>query len=105
MHFRVKHREKVAYWDMLDMLVLGGVLPKKPKKPWPKAKIRSDMVLGAAMDDGNAMNRHKWIEDWLVKRKYIVDDRKTCLTWEGFPTQRISRKNEPGITITLTEVV
>lgn len=104
MHFRVKHREKVAYWDMLDMLVLGGILPKKPKKPWPKAKIRSDMVLGAAMDDGNAMNRHKWIEDWLVKRKYIVDDRKTCLTWEGFPTQRISRKNEPCITITLTEV-
>ncbi len=106
MHFRVKHREKVAYWEMLDLLVLGGILPKKPKNaPWQKASIRSEMVLGAAMDDGNAMNRHKWIEDWLVKRKYLLDDRKKVLTWEAFPIQRISRKNEPSITITLTETL
>lgn len=41
---------------------------------------------------------------WLVKRKYIVDDKAKCLTWEGFPTQTVSRKNEPSITLTLTKV-
>jgi len=104
MHHMVKHKHKVAYWEMLDLLVMGQILPKKPKKPWEKATVRSAMVLGAAMDVDNAMARHKWCMDWLVKRKYIVDDKAKCLTWEGFPTQTVSRKNEPSITLTLTKV-
>ena len=60
------------------------------------------MHLGAAMDDGNAMNRHKWLEDWLVTRGYLVDDRKSCLTWETFPTQIVKRDGKYRIELTLT---
>lgn len=103
MHYMVKHKEKVKYWAMCDLLAKGEILPPPPKKPWDKATISSTMVLGAAMDDGNAMNRHKWVEDWLVTRGYVVDDSKKHLKWAGFPEQRVSRKNEPSITIILTE--
>ena len=56
------------------------------------------------MDDGNALARHKWVEDWLVTRGYIVSDRKSCLTWLGFPEQHVTRKEPPSITVTLTRV-
>jgi hypothetical protein len=56
------------------------------------------------MDDGNAMNRHKWIEDWLTTRGYIVDDRKKNLEWEGFPEQIVKRDGNYSITLTLTPI-
>jgi len=61
------------------------------------------MHLGAAMDDSNAMRRHKWVEDWLTTRGYIADDRKKVLTWEGFPEQRLSRYGERKIELVLTD--
>lgn len=103
MHFRVKHKEKVAYWTMLDLLAKGEILPPPPKVPWKKATLSSKMVLGAAMDEDNAMSRHKWILDWLVTRGYVADDKRKVIKWSGFPEQRVSRKEDPSITITLTE--
>lgn len=68
------------------------------------ASIRSTMYLGAAMDHGNAMNRHKWVEDWLVTRGYIVDDAPDCLQWDGLPQQEIKRDGDYRIALTLTEL-
>jgi hypothetical protein len=76
-------------------------IPGPPRKPLGKARITSRMVLGAAMDQDNAMSRHKWVCDWLSERGYIADDRAKCLTWTGFPEQRVTRKEPASITITL----
>jgi len=103
LHWRVKHNAKVAYWETLDNLQTVKRIPAPPKTPWTKVRVASVMVVGAAMDDGNAMNRHKWVEDWLVTRGYLVDDSKKHLTWDGVPTQRISRKEPASITLTLTQ--
>jgi hypothetical protein len=103
-HWRHLHSEKKAYWRTCDTLQAGGILPPPPPLPWAKATIASRMVLGNLMDDSNAMNRHKWVEDWLVTRGYLVDDSRKHLTWAGIPEQRVSRKNEPELEITLTRV-
>ena len=50
------------------------------------------MYLHSPMDDGNAMNRMKWVEDWLKAWGYITDDSKKHLEWTGFPKQVIDRK-------------
>jgi hypothetical protein len=108
-HWRARHREKKEYWDALDVyasvLAAGHpryVIPPPPPQPFPKATIRSVMYLGAAMDDSNAMRRHKWVEDWLTTRGYIVDDRKKCLKWAGFPEQIIKRDGNYRLVLTLT---
>jgi hypothetical protein len=101
MNWRKRHREKVAYWLTLDTMQWLGRLPDPPVKPLAKARISSRMVLGAAMDQDNAMSRHKWVCDWLSERGYIADDRAKCLTWTGFPEQHITRKEPASITITL----
>lgn len=94
-------REKKRYLKSLDTLQAAGVLPPPPDAAFATARISSVMVLGSAMDDDNAMTRHKWPKDWLKTRGYIVDDSKKHLTWTGFPEQRVSRKEEASITITL----
>jgi hypothetical protein len=76
-------------------------LPRNPET-LERAAIRSTMYVGTAMDDGNAMNRHKWVEDWLVSRKFLRDDRKKCLTWEGIPTQVVRRDGNYRIALTIT---
>jgi hypothetical protein len=112
-HWRTLHREKLAYWTTLDALAsfgarvtgagwCGFVVPAPPAAPMAQATLGSAMVLGAAMDDDNAMARHKWLVDWLRTRGYIVDDRKRRLTWAGFPEQTVTRKAEPRITLTLS---
>lgn len=90
-HWGQRHRDKIAYWDKLDMLVYAKRIPPAPPQPFARTSISSTMHLGAAMDDSNAMRRHKWVEDWLTTRGYIKDDRKTALRWEGFPEQVITR--------------
>lgn len=101
-HWRVVHREKTAYWAALDALQRCGRLPPPPAAPLPQVEVSSSMVLGGAMDDDNAMIRHKWLIDWLRTRGYIVDDRKRRLTWAGFPEQRVTRREAASITLTLT---
>lgn len=101
MHHMVKHRAKVAYWRHLDILQSGGILPPPPKEPMAKATITATLTLGNAMDDDNAMSRTKWCQDWLKTRGYIVDDSRKHLKWGGIPKQRISRRNEPCLELTL----
>jgi hypothetical protein len=82
----------------------AGNWPKvaPPAKPLPRALIASRMTLGARMDTGNAMNRHKWVEDWLVTRGYVENDNEDCLQWSGFPEQTVDRSSPYRIHITLT---
>lgn len=100
-HWSSRHKAKKAYWATLDALQLIGKLPAPPKRPLATAGISSVMMLGAAMDDSNAMRRHKWVEDWLKTRGYIKDDRKTCLFWTGFPQQIVKRDGNYRIILTL----
>lgn len=100
-HWRTIHNEKKRYQAHLDLLLTGGIIPPPPEVPMAKAKITSAMTLGGAMDDDNALARHKVAVDWLRTRGYIKSDRKTCLSWTGLPTQRITRKNEPCLELTL----
>jgi hypothetical protein len=60
------------------------------------------MVLHGAMDDDNAVARHKWLIDWLVARGFLASDRRTCVRWAAFPTQRVTRKEPARITLTAT---
>ena len=106
-HWRTRHAAKLNYWHELDMILLVPrrkpiyTAPEPPPAPLPKATITSVMYLGGAMDDSNAMHRHKWVEDWLVTRGYIADDSKKCLTWTGFPEQVIRRDGNYRLVLTL----
>jgi hypothetical protein len=109
-HWRTRHREKVAYWETLDMLAMMAEreslrapfrIPRAPAQPLARATISSTMYLGGPMDDSNAMRRHKWVEDWLVTRGYLADDRKKCLTWTGFPQQVVKRGQDYRIELQL----
>lgn len=79
--------------------ILKDELPAPPR--WAHATIRSTMHLGARMDTGNAMNRHKWVEDWLVTRGYLADDSEGVLRWTGFPEQIVKRDGNYRLEITL----
>lgn len=101
-HWRAAYAQKLAYWQALDaMLVLGTVEPP-PLHPLARAHIRSVMYLGGAMDDDNALARHKPLLDWLKTRGYVTDDRRKNLVWEGLPEQVIKRDGNYRIVLTLT---
>jgi len=144
MHYMQKHRIKVGYWALLDMMHLGAcdapainafyrlgrraasrslgaeieraclfasayvgakVARRDPNlvaQRWPRAAIRSVMYVGAKNDAGNAMNRHKWVEDWLVTRGFLVDDNPDALRWDGLPEQVVKRDGNYRIELTLT---
>ena len=104
MHWRVKHNAKVKYWGLCDERQMLKLLPKPPKTPWEHVTVESHMFLGGAMDDDNAMARHKWVFDWLVTRGYLADDKRNVVKWLGLPTQTMSRGKGKvhGITLYLT---
>ena len=101
-HWRVRHNERTAYWELLDGMRVCRHIPQPPPEPIPQAVLASHMVLGGAMDDDNALARHKHLVDWLVRRGYLASDRRTCVRWAGLPEQRVSRKVKPTITLTIT---
>jgi hypothetical protein len=111
-HWRRAWREKTNYCSMLDYIAAyppnsdGGLagceLPPPPSVPFAHVLVTSDMVLGGAMDDDNAVARHKWLLDWLVAHGYLASDRRTCVRWAAFPTQRVTRKEPARIHLTLT---
>lgn len=101
MHHMVKHRAKVAYWQHLDLLLAGKVIPPPPVPPLEKARLHVTMTLAQPMDDDNATARIKWAQDWLVRRGYVAGDSRRHLRLANFPVQRISRKNEPCLELTL----
>jgi hypothetical protein len=95
------HFGKKKYLAYLDDLQRYGLLPAPPAKRIEKASMSSVMKLGHAMDDDNAMARHKWPLDWLKTRGYVLDDRRACLTWKALPSQVVGRKQEYVIELTL----
>lgn len=101
-HWRSIEREKNAYWEQLDMRVMAKLIPRAPDTPIARASLRSVMHLGAAMDEDNAVARHKWPIDWLRKRGYIAGDRRKSLRWESFPEQIIKRDGNYRLVLTLT---
>jgi hypothetical protein len=99
---RRSHAEKLAYWEMLDMYVVLNRIPEPPASPIATATIRSVMYLGGAMDDDNAIARHKSAIDWLRKRRYIADDRRKNLRWESLPEQIVKRDGHYRLVLTIT---
>ena len=100
-HWRTRERTRKAYLAACDDLQLIGRVPAPPATPLPRALITAHMTLWNPMDDDNAKARCKHAIDWLVTRGYLVDDRRTCLTWTGDPTQTVSRTAAPSLTLHL----
>lgn len=103
-HWRFAYQEKLRYWMSLDDLQNTGILPAPPAQAYALASISSVMFLGGAMDDDNAMARHKPLLDWLKTRGYIQDDRKKNLVWEGLPQQIVKRDGNYRIMLTLSPI-
>lgn len=103
MHWRVKQKHKRAYWDLCDMYRLAGETPAPPTSPPAKARFTVTLYLHQMMDDGNAMNRLKWTEDWLTANGYIADDSRKHLEYAGLPEQVIDRKR-PRVEIVVEAV-
>lgn len=102
-NWRARAAAKKLYFTQLDLMQQAGLLPVPPAKPFTSATLASVMRLGNAMDDDNAMARHKFPLDWLKTRGYIADDRRQNLRWVGIPAQIVARKQDYSITLTLAE--
>jgi hypothetical protein len=100
-HWRKGYTQLKKFYAECDNRVMVKLLPTPPAEPWAKATITADLTMRNPMDDDNALSRCKWICDFLVTRGYVADDARTCLRWGGIPTQTISRKSEPCVTVTL----
>lgn len=103
-HWHSVHTKKKVYWTALDILQLRGEIPPPPRVPLRRARIASVMYLGGAMDDDNALARHKPVLDWLKTRGYIADDRKKNLVWDALPEQIVKRDGNYRITVTLIPI-
>ena len=101
-HWRAVDRAKRQYWVVLDVHQAMGKVPPPPPAPLPRATLRSVMYVGGAMDDDNAVARHKWAIDWLRTRGYIATDRRSGLRWEAFPEQIVRRDQNYRLVLTLT---
>lgn len=101
-HWRTIYAKKVAYWKQLDVLMMAGKIAPPMLQPWPSARIASVMYLGGAMDDDNAMARHKPVLDWLKTRGYVTDDRKKNIRWDALPEQVIKRDGNYRIVLTIS---
>jgi hypothetical protein len=103
-----RDRARRAYQAELDAWLAAGRVPAPPAAPIHRATVRSVMVLAGAMDDDNAIARHKALIDWLVRRGYVATDRRerkrdgASLRWATTPEQVISRSTNPQIIMTVT---
>ena len=68
LHWRAKHRAKLAYWATLDALVTAKRLPKPPAAPLPRARATVHFRVYNRMDRDNLVFRFKWVGDWLTTR-------------------------------------
>lgn len=103
-HWRVAWLEKTNYWKRLDSMLMAGLIPPPMLQPWSKVRIASVMHLGGAMDDDNAMARHKPLLDWIKTRGYVTDDRKKNIKWDALPEQIVKRNGHYRIVLTLSEI-
>lgn len=109
MQWRVKHHAKNNYWQRCDNVQLLGEFgifscPSPPIAPFTKATGAATLYVHQVMDEGNALNRLKWLEDWLVTRGYLEDDKPGCWRWVALPEQQIDRMN-PRVEISIAPVV
>ena len=91
-HWRVVLKEKKAYWERLDLLYCARELPKAPKSPPERTRLKTQMYVFSIMDHDNAVARLKLALDWLVRAGYIADDSPKHLDLE-MPEQVVDRKN------------
>lgn len=101
-HWRKGFNARRKFYAECDLRVLARLLPRPPAEPWDRSTITAELTMRNPMDDDNALARCKDICDFLKTRGYITDDSRMHLRWTGIPTQRITRKQEPCVTVTLT---
>lgn len=93
----IESSRKQQYWDQLDFRHKVGLIgDRKPEKPWPRARAKVTFHVWNIMDADNAEARMKWIWDWLVQARYIVDDSPRVLECDGLIEQVIHRSDGPG---------
>lgn len=105
LHWRAVHRAKTIYWQRCDNVQLLGehgifICPPPPKAPFQSALLAATLYLHQLMDEDNALSRTKWLGDWLVTRRYLVDDTRDRVRWAAIPDQIVDRKN-PRISLTI----
>ena len=103
-HWGAVHGAKQKYYSACDLMQKAGLLPAPPEVPFARVTLSSVMHLGHAMDDDNAMARHKWALDWLKTRGYIAEDTKKHIEWAGIPGQVVKRKQDYTLAITITPI-
>lgn len=101
--WRKHHFARIRYWETLDRWQLIGRIPPPPPEAFYKVMATVTLRLFNRMDQGNALNRMKWIEDWLRTRGYIVDDTEKHFEYTGLPKQVIARGNQ-GVDLTLEAI-
>ena len=102
-HWRRGIQRKKKFYAECDRRVLARLLTRPPAEPWDRSTITAELTMRNQMDDDNALAHCKDICDFLTTRAgYITDDSRTHLRWTAIPTQRITRKQEPCVTVTLT---
>jgi hypothetical protein len=90
-HWRVKNRQRVAYFEHCDVLHrIDKGIGFPPSLPERSARLGFTLYCANRHDDDNALSRCKFATDWLVKRGYLVDDApKFCRM--SIPEQVITR--------------
>lgn len=82
-HWAEANRIKRAFVEQLDLRLQTKLLPPPPDAPLARASLGSTWFVNGrdrSIDDDNATRRLKPVQDWLVRRGYIVDDNKKCLS-------------------------
>lgn len=91
-HWTRKLKLKNSYEELLSDLALDKRFPGPPGRPPRKVLVSVSMYLWKVMDQGNAMARLKFLEDWLVTKGYAMDDSPEHWEYTGLPTQVMDRK-------------
>jgi hypothetical protein len=92
---RKQYMERCTNWELLGIGAGPDGMRSMPRTaqaitPPDFVQMNIHMFLGQEMDQDNALSRCKWPIDWLVRARYLVDDKpKHCrLT---IPIQSIER--------------
>jgi hypothetical protein len=88
MHWRVKNRKRVEYFNACGLISLGWPLWDVPAK----VRLTATIYCGGRMDTDNALSRLKWPADFLVRAGYLRGDNPDQLEWHWPIEQVVSRK-------------
>ena len=103
-HWWQVSRARKRYEDACAIRLALGLLPEPPARPFRKCYVTAVIRCWSAMDEGNALSRLKWTEDFLVRSGYIANDSRRHLRWRAVPEQVVDRKQPASVQITLTPV-